>query len=153
VGLEKLRAWRPSPALAPRPVLVAAALLGLILTDRTMSGLAVSRWRADPDQRAAVRLMRTIPVSASVSAGERFFPHLAQRPLVYVFPTGLDRTDYAFLNGHRLPDGEIARVPARRQDGGVVFSPPGPGAPRTISYQVVGEAGVYLLLRRAPPGS
>ena len=154
-GLERVRAWsqgavRPSrlgAMLTPRRVLTGAALVSLVLSDRTVNGLAVSRWRPTDDARAAVKVMDSIPPSASVCAGERFFPHLARRQKVFVFPVGLDRADYAFVSSARLDEGEVGRVVATRDGADVTLSP---GAPvnKTVRYRVVREEGEYLLLQR-----
>jgi uncharacterized membrane protein len=155
-GLERVRAWsqgavRPSrlgAMLTPRRVLTGAALVSLVLSDRTVNGLAVSRWRPTDDARTAVKVMDSIPPSASVCAGERFFPHLARRQKVFVFPVGLDRADYAFVSGARLDDGEVGRVVATR-DGADVTLRPGAPVNKTVRFRIVREEGEYLLLQRS----
>jgi uncharacterized membrane protein len=148
-AVQRLACRRPARVLAPRPVLAGAMVLSLLLSARTVNGLAVSRWRPDAGVRAAERLMDTIPPTASVTTEERFFPHLAQRARVFVFPTGLGRSDYAFVNGARLGAGEIARVPADRERATVTVRPAGTGEP-PARFAIAGEEAGFLVLRPSP---
>ena len=148
-GLQAL-ARRERGRVKPRHVLAIAVLTSLVLSARTVNALAVSRWWPGEGPRSAERLMASIPPDASVTTQERPFAHLAQRRYVYRFPNGLDRSQYAFVNGGRLGAGEIGRVPARREDSVVTILPPGPGSRRPYRFEVVDEAGGFLLLRPAP---
>ena len=147
-GLEWLAARERHGLLTSRRVMAVAMLASLALSARTVNGLALSRWWPAKAARAAERLMATIPPGASVTTEERLFAHLAQRQRVFVFPTGLGRSEYAFVNGARLAAGEIGRVPARREGAIVTISPP--GAPGPHRFHVVAEADGFLLLRPSP---
>jgi uncharacterized membrane protein len=149
-GLERLVAGGAGKVLTARRVLAVAVLASLALSARTVNGLALTRWRAGEGARAAGRLMATIPATASVTTEERFFPHLAQRARVFVFPRGLDESDYVFVNGARLDGGEIGRLPAAREGSTVVLAPAGAGGPRHYRFRIVGEEAGFLLLRPAP---
>jgi len=96
-GLATFRAWasrrgwtRPSP----RAVLIAAFLVSVALTSRTINDLMVTRWRLGPEQRAARALAARIPPDVPVSVNERLQPHLALRAESYIFPTAVERSQY-----------------------------------------------------------
>jgi uncharacterized membrane protein len=148
-GLERLLAGASGKMVTARGVLAVGVLASLALSARTVNGLAVSRWRPEEAGRAAQRLMASIPATASVCTEERFFPHLAQRARVFVFPVGVDRSDYVFVNGGRLHGGQIARRPAAREDSTVTLWPDGEGRPRRLRFNVVDEDAGFLLLRPA----
>jgi uncharacterized membrane protein len=108
-GCVTLRAWavrrgwtRPSP----RAVLIAAFLVSVVLTSRTINDLMVTRWRLGPEQRAVRALMRRIPDGVPVSVNERLQPHLAKREEAYIYPTAVERSRYVLEI-----DGELARRP------------------------------------------
>jgi hypothetical protein len=85
----------------------------------------VTRWRLAPDQRAAYALMARIPASAPVSVNERLVPHLGTRPEVYVFPTYVERAEYAL---------DLAESVARA---------------RLQGFEPVAREGIWTLLRRS----
>jgi uncharacterized membrane protein len=129
-GCAAFRAWaarrdwtRPSP----RALLIAAFLVSVALTSRTINDLMVTRWRLGPEQLAARALMRRIPDGVPVSVSERLQPHLAKRPEAYIFPTEVEHSQYVL---------ELDSVLARR--------PLAPGF-----AVAAGERG-WTLLRREP---
>jgi hypothetical protein len=90
--------------------------------------------------------MARIPPDAAVSTWERFVPHLALRPNVFIFPAGLDQTDYVLLDfAAYLPQGP-SDITLDRQGDAVVLKFGG----LERRYEVVAEKAQYLLLRRAP---
>ncbi len=96
-GCVVLRAWlarHPRPWLSPRGVLIAAFLVSVTLTSRTINDLMVTRWRLGPEQRAARALAARIPPTVPVSVNERLQPHLALRAESYIFPTAAERSRY-----------------------------------------------------------
>ena len=151
-GFERLVVGGTGKIVTARRVLGLAVLASLALSARTVNGLAVSRWRPEEGARAAQRLIATIPASASVVTEERLFPHVAQRARVFLFPTGLDRSDYVFVNGARLDGGRIARVPARREGATVVIAPAAANEPRQYRFRIAAEDAGFLLLRPASEG-
>ena len=108
-GCVTLRAWaarRGWTRLSPRAVLVAAFLVSVVLTSRTINDLMVTRWRLGAEQRAARTLMRRIPDGVPVSVNERLQPHLARREEAYLYPTAVERSQYVLEM-----DGELTRRP------------------------------------------
>src|SRR5262249_44976175 len=71
--------WWPR-RFSARTVLVAATIVALVLSARTVNDLGVGKWALSPEQRAARALMARIPPRVSVSLNERLVPHLATRP-------------------------------------------------------------------------
>ena len=129
-GLVVLRAWlarRGPTRLSPRAVLIAAFLISVALTSRTINDLMVTRWGLGPEQRAAHALAARIPPGVPVSVNERMQPHLARRVEAYIFPAGLDRGPWVLEM-----DGELAR------------RPPPPG------FVAEARQGGWTLLRPAP---
>jgi len=127
-GCVVLRAWaarRERPWLSPRGVLIAAFLVSVALTSRTLNDLMVTRWRLGPEQRAARALAARIPPAVPVSVNERLQPHLARRVESYIFPTAVEHSRYVL---------EMDSVLARR--------PPPPG------FAVEAREGGWTLLRR-----
>lgn len=112
--------------VSPGAVVVVGFLASVVLTARTVNDLSVARWRPGPDQRAAYALMRRVPPSVPVSADERLVPHLATRPEIYLFPAGLERSEYVLAR-----ESEIAKTP-----------PPG--------FAALARDGAWVLLRRRP---
>ena len=117
---EGIRPWVPSAVTMARVGLV----LSVVLTARTINDLTVTRWRLGSDQRAAYELMARIPRSAAVSVHERLVPHLATRPSIFVFPTGIPDSVYVLARADAR-----ARVPAE--------------------YTVVSRSEPWVLWRRA----
>lgn len=145
-GLARLeRGRRAARWLTSRRALAAAALASGLLTARTVNELAVSGWWPGPRHRAAGRLMRMIEPAATVSAGERFFPHLYDRAVPFVFPDRAAASDYVLLDGSTLRHGTLGSLPATRDgDVLVVRLPP----PRTeLRLRIVGEDHQIFLLR------
>jgi uncharacterized membrane protein len=123
--LGELGPWRERRwPLSPPAVLAVAFMASLILTARTANDLGVSRWRTGPLQDAAYALLARVPPAAVVSANERLVPHLALRPEVFIFPSGIPQSEYVI---------DLRTVAAK--------VPPG--------YEVVAEEGPWALWRRA----
>lgn len=151
-GYRRLEEWTRDQAgarrsrITPRTVLGLAVLLSLALTSRTLNELAVPKWRLDARHRAAHAVMTKIPAEGGVSTWERFVPHVALRRHVFIFPAGLEQSDYVLLNldtlgGRGRP---LARL-ERRGDGVVLRTLAG----TEYRYAVVAEEAGYLLLGRA----
>jgi uncharacterized membrane protein len=111
--------------LTPRGLLIAAVLISVALSARTLNDLVWTRWRLSPEQRAARELLAAIPPDAAVSVNERLVPHLARRREVYVYDTATDRSQDVL---------ELDSVLARR--------------PPPAGFTVVARAGGWTLLRR-----
>jgi uncharacterized membrane protein len=138
------RLERRRPGHWPVAVLVVAMVASLTLASRTVNNLAVARFWPDADQRAAYRVLERVPPGAAVSAQDPYVPHLSLRPLVFVFPVGIEKSDYVLVNldtypWRNLPDVRLAR------DGAAVTIVIG-GTERR--YAVAAQAGPHLLLRR-----
>jgi len=88
-GYARIREWPRAPAL-----LGLGLFASVLLTARTANDLMVTRWRLDEGQRAAHALMRRIPGEAVVSANERLAPHLATRRQIFIYPTGIEISEY-----------------------------------------------------------
>src|SRR4029453_4925551 len=84
-----VREWRRAPA-----ILAVAFFASVLLTSRTMNDLMMPRWRLDARQRAAYTRMGRIPGDVPVSANERLVPHLATRPQIFIYPTGVGISDF-----------------------------------------------------------
>jgi hypothetical protein len=129
-GYARLRAWAGERRLfgrfSPAAALVLAALASVVLTARTVNDLSVARWRLGPDQHAAYTLMGRVPPRAPVSANERLVPHLATRPEVYVFPGGIERSEFVLAR-----ESDLARHPL-------------------VGYALVGREGDWRLLQHVP---
>jgi uncharacterized membrane protein len=129
----------------PVAIVVTAFALSLVLSSSLANDLAVARWWPRLEQRTAYRMLAQVPAAASVSAQDRYVPHLSLRRLVTVFPVALDRVDYVLVNldtypWHTLPDvtlehtgDTITIIIAGRQE---------------VRYRVAAQAGPHLLLRR-----
>lgn len=152
VGLQKLidRRLRVPGWMTLTRVLAAAALVSLALSARTANDLAVHSWWPDARQRAAYRLLAMIPPGTTVSASERFFPHLYERGEVYVFPTAVAQSDLVLVDGARLDRRLLERLPATRQ-GGVITLEGATGG--ELALNVVAEDRGWLLLAPARPAA
>jgi len=117
--------WRDR--LSPGAVLVAAFLISLALTVRTVNDLAVNRWRLGPEQRAAHALLRRIPPGVAVGVNERLVPHLAERHEVYIYDTAVERSQYVL---------DLDSVLARH--------------PPPAGFAVIARDGGWTLLARLP---
>ena len=138
------RIERRRPGHWPVAVLVLAMVMSLALASRTVNDLAVARFWPTPDQRAAYRVLKLVPPEAAVSAQDPYVPHLSLRPLVFVFPTAIQKSDYLLLNLDSYPWRNLPGVSLAR-DGSEVTITTGGTAWR---YTVAGQAGPHLLLRR-----
>jgi uncharacterized membrane protein len=134
-----------SPQRFPRVVLVVAMVASLALGSGMVNDLAVTRWWPTAERRATHALLARVPPEASVSAQERYVPHLSLRRRVFVFPSGIDRSDYVVLNQVTYPWRNLPGVTMERTGPGITIAVEGGGEYR---YTVAGEAGTHLLLRR-----
>jgi hypothetical protein len=142
-GYERLA--RRAPATWPVTVLVVAALASLALASRTVNDLALARWWPTGEQRAAHALLARVPADAAVSAQDPYVAHLSVRPLVFVFPVGIERADRVVLNASSYPWRNLPGVTMARDGATVEIAVPGAGRYR---YAVEAEAGPQWLLRR-----
>jgi uncharacterized membrane protein len=142
-GAARLRDRRPD-ALA-RGAMVLAVLASLVLSSRTVNQLAVYRWWPDASTRAAHRVLARVPATAAVSAQDPYVPHLSLRPLVFVFPNGIEKCDHVLLNVSSYPWRNLPGVTMRR-DGDEVAVTAGQGG-TVYRYTVAAEGGPHLLLR------
>ena len=147
-GLEGVQRARSSRWLNAGTILVAAMLMSLVLSAATINDLAVGSWWPDARHRAAYRVLAQIPPGSTVSAGERFFPHLYDRAQVSVFPREVERSEYVFVDGTSLSKGAIGRVPATRTGDLVTLDLSSQAAGRRLQFRVVAEDAGILLLRR-----
>lgn len=131
--------------LTPRATLALAVLLSLALTARTVNDLAVDRWRLTERHRAAYSLMGTILPNAAVSTGERVVPHLALRPKVFIFPEGLEQSEYVLVDTVGYPWRNLPETTLSREGNAVTITVKG----REYRYTVVADPAQYLLLRKA----
>ena len=106
---------------------MAAFLISLALTARTVNDLAVNRWRLGPEQRAAHALLRRIPPGVAVGVNERLVPHLAERHEVYIYDTAVERSQYVL---------DLDSVLARH--------------PPPAGFAVIARDGGWTLLARLP---
>ncbi len=143
----------PRLSLAGRParglVLGLAFFLSFALTSRTLNDLAVKQWWAGARQRAAHAVLADVPPGASVSAWDRFVAHVATRPKVFVFPVGIEQSEYVLLDATTVP-GQDPDVRLDRRGREVTLGVAGRDGPAQYRYEVVREAEGYLLLRRSP---
>jgi len=138
------RLERRRPGHWPVAVLVVALVVSLALDSRTANNLAVARFWPTPAQMAAYRVLAAVPPAAAVTAQDPYVPHLSLRPRVFVFPVGIDKSDYALVDLDTYPWRNLPGVTLAR-DGTTVTIVSG-GA--DYRYTVAAEAGPHLLLRR-----
>ncbi len=100
------------PGRWPVTILGVAFTLSLVLND-----LAVARWWPRSEQRTAYQVLAQVPATGSVSAQDRYVPHLSLRTLVTVFPVELGRVVYVLVNLDTLSVGRAARGDARARRG------------------------------------
>ena len=81
-----------------------------------------------------------------MSAQDRYVAHLSLRPLVFVFPEGLEKADYLVLNLSSYPWRSNRDVIMKR-DADVVTITNGVGGP-VYRYRVADQRGPHLLLAR-----
>ena len=138
------RLERRRPGHWPVAVLVAALAVSLVLASRTANDLAVARFWPSPEQRGAYRVLARVPSSAAVSAQDRYVAHLSLRPRVFVFPVGIEASDYVLINLDTYPWRDLPRVTLTREGDAVTIQAGG----TEWRYQVAAQAGPHLLLRR-----
>jgi uncharacterized membrane protein len=143
-GYDRLATRRPGRW--PVRVLVVAMLISLALASRTVNQFAVTRWIPSADDRAAHAVLARVPPVAAVSAHEQYVPHIALRPLVFVFPVSLDKAEYVMLHGASYPWRNLPGVTLRREGDRATIVVAETGS--THDYVVVAEGGPHLLLRR-----
>lgn len=131
--------------LTPARALACAALASAALSARTMNDFALTSWRLAESHRAAYRLLDAIPAGATVSAGERLFPHLYDRATVFVFPGGVPGAEYVLVDRSLLRTVIVAGDSTNA--GGVVVLRPY-GAPTATPFLVVRAERDIVLLRR-----
>ncbi|HWN03921.1 MAG TPA: DUF2079 domain-containing protein, partial [Candidatus Dormibacteraeota bacterium] len=132
------------PGAWPVAVLVVAMVASLALASRTVNNLAIARFWPAPAQRAAYQVLSRVPPGAAVSAQDPYVPHLSLRPLVFVFPVGIEKSDYVLVNLDSYPWRNLPGVTLTR-DGARVTIVAG-GVERR--YAVAAQGGPHLLLRR-----
>jgi hypothetical protein len=125
-------------------VLVVAMVASLALASRTVNDFAVARFWPTPDQRAAYRVLAQVPPAAAVSAQDPYVPHLSMRRLVFVFPVGIDKSDYVLIYLDSYPWRNLPGVTLTRDGARATITI---GA-REWRYVVAAQAGPHLLLRR-----
>lgn len=142
-GTARLAARRSPPVV--RGALLLAVVASLVLSSRMMNQFAVYRWWPDASQWAAHRVLARVPDAAAVSAQDPYVPHLSLRPLVFVFPVGIEKADHLVLNTASYPWRNLPGVTMDRDGGDVVIRA---GGGTTYRYAVAVEDGPHLLLRR-----
>src|SRR5262249_54260332 len=142
-GAARLRARRPE--VVAKGALTLAVAASLILSSRTLNQFAIYRWWPNASDRAAHRVIAHVPVAAAVSAQDPYVAHVSLRPLVFVFPVGIEKADYLILNTASYPWHNLAGVTMARDGEDVVIRMPD-GA--TYRYAVAAVGGPHLLLRR-----
>jgi uncharacterized membrane protein len=143
-GYDRLALRRPGPW--PKRVLVVAVTASLVLSSRTVNDFSTGRFWPKLEHRQAWEVMAQVPAGAAVSAHDRYVAHLSLRPLVFVFPEGLEKADQVLVYAWAYPWRSNPGVTMER-DGDTVTITNGAGGP-TYRYQVAAERGPHLLLRR-----
>ena len=143
-GYDRLARRRPGPW--PKKVLVVAVMASLVLASNIVNNLSYERAVPKLEHRQAFEVMAQVPAEAALSAQDPYVAHLALRPLVFVFPVGLEKADYLLLNTSSYPWRKDPHVIMMRE-GDTVTITNGVGGP-TYRYAVAAERGPILLLRR-----
>lgn len=138
------RLERRRPGHWPVAVLVAAMAVSLVLASRTANDLAVARFWPTAGQRGAYRVLAQVPARVAVSAQDRYVAHLSLRPRVFVFPVGIEASEYVLVNLDSYPWRDLPGVTLTREGDAVTIQAGG----ADWRYQVAGQAGPHLLLRR-----
>jgi hypothetical protein len=89
-------------------------------------------------------VLALVPAGAAVSAQDPYVAHLSLRPLVFVFPVGIEKSDYVLVNVDTYPWRNLPGVTLTRDGSRVSIW--AAGAERR--YAVAAQAGPHLLLRR-----
>ena len=129
---------------SPTAILVMAFALSLALASPAANDLAVARWWPGAEQRAAYAVLAQVPADATVSAQDRYVPHLSLRRSVTVFPVGLDRAQYVLLNERTYPWRNLPEVTLTRRGNDVTIV----SGSQEFHYTVAAEGGPHVLLRR-----
>lgn len=143
-GYDRLALRRPGPW--PKIVLVVAMFTSLALASRTINFLSADRFWPKVEHRQAWEMLTRVPDGAAVSAWDRYVAHVSLRPLVFVFPVGIEKADHVLLYAPSFPSRANPEVTLKREDDTVTITI-GAGGP-TYRYDVVFERGPSLLLRR-----
>jgi uncharacterized membrane protein len=138
------RLERRRPGHWPVAVLVIAMTVSLALDSRTVNNLAPARFRPTPEQRAAYRVLAAVPPGAVVSAQDPYVPHLSLRPLVFVFPVGIAKSDHVLIDTGTYPWRNLPGTTMTRDGDTVTIVSDG----AEYRYAVAAEAGTVLLLRQ-----
>jgi hypothetical protein len=109
-----------------------------------VNNLSVARFWPAPDQRAAYRVLARVPATAAVSAQDPYVPHLSLRWLVFVFPVGIEKSDYVLINLDSYPWRNLPGVTLARDGTGVTIV----AGQVERRYTVAAQAGPHLLLRK-----
>jgi len=138
------RLARRRPGAWPVAVLVVAMVASLALASRTVNNLAIARFWPVAEQRAAYPVLARVPPAAAVSAQDPYVPHLSLRPLVFVFPVGIEKSDYVLVNLDTYPWRNLPDVTLTRDGSRVTIVAGG----LEHRYEVAAQGGPHLLLRR-----
>ena len=130
---------------SPVRILVVAVVVSLVLASSLANELAMARWWPNTEQRAAYTVLAQVPPAASIAAQDRYVAHLSERRLATVFPTAVERTEYALVNLNTYPWRDLPDVTLEREGDHVTIVSAGRSA---LSYAVVAQSGPHLLLRR-----
>jgi uncharacterized membrane protein len=128
-------------------IVVFAMVASLALAARTVNNFALARWWPGPAARAAYSVLAQVPATAAVAAQDPYVSHLSLRSQVFVFPVGIDQSEYVLLNLSTYPWRNLPDVTLRREESGVKITTSDSLEHR---YAIVSEAGPHLLLRTSP---
>jgi uncharacterized membrane protein len=144
-GYARLAQTRRGPW--PARSLTAAMISSLAFASPTVNDLAVHRFWPRPEHRQAWDTMAQVPREASISAQDRYVAHLSLRPLVFVFPVGLEKAQYALVNTASYPWHGLPDVRMRQEDRDVVTIVVDAATP-ALRFRVKYRAGPHLLLEK-----
>jgi len=117
----------------------------LVLGSSLANELAVARWWPSAEHRAAYTVLAQLPPAASITAQDRYVPHLSARPLATFFPTAIERTEYALVNLNTYPWHHFPDVTLERTGNTVTIVT---SSRLALRYAVVAQSGPHVLLRR-----
>jgi uncharacterized membrane protein len=144
-GYAKLARTHPGPW--PVRALTAAIIASLAFTSPTVNDLALQRFWPREEHRQAWEVMAQVPAGASLSAQDQYVAHLSLRPLVFVFPVGLEKAQYALVNAQSYPWRRLPDVRMRQEDREVVTITGIASVPE-LRFRVKYRAGPHLLLEK-----
>ena len=144
VGYDRLARRRPGPW--PRKPLAIAMLVSLAMAASTFNSLSVERFWPKPAQRLSWEVMAQVPPGAALSAQDPYVAHLSLRPLVFVFPVGIEKADHVLIYKPSYPWKANPQVTMTREGDTVAITDSATG--RVYRYDVAAERGPSLLLRR-----